>query len=74
MGLNESKMSEAAQQLQNGLALANRRMLEKAAALGYTLIIGDLDGGFQERPAAEVLEETRRSEWWHEHFDKKDDE
>lgn len=69
MGWNESKMSADAQRLQGGLALANRRMLETAAALGRNLILGNLDGGYEERSAAELLEETRQSKWWHDNFD-----
>ena len=69
MDWNGNRLSPNAQILQHGLAIANRHMLEMAAALGRDLVIGSLDGGYAERSAAELLEETRRSEWWHEHFD-----
>lgn len=70
-----NKLSPAAQTLQHGLALANRKMLETAAALGRNLILGDLDGGYTERPAAQLLDEARKSTWWHENFEdeKRDD-
>lgn len=64
-----NKLSPAAQTLQHGLALANRKMLETAAALGRNLILGDLDGGYTERPASELLNEARQSPWWHENFE-----
>ena len=51
-----NKLSPHARQLQHGLALANRRMMETAAKMERTLILGTLDGNYQERPAAEFHE------------------
>lgn len=64
-----NKLSPHARQLQHGLALANRRMMETAAKMERTLILGTLDGNYQERPAAELLGEAHGSSWWHEHFE-----
>lgn len=69
MDWTANNLSPAAQALQHGLAMANRKMLENAAALGRSLILGDLDGGYSERPATELLKEARQSQWWHENFE-----
>ena len=50
-----SEMSDYARQIQHGLALANRQMMERHAKLGQSLIIGALDGTWQEVDAGEYL-------------------
>ena len=68
MDLSNNRLSPEAVKIQHGLAMANRRMLEVAAALQHNLILGALDGGFEEKLARELLEEVKDSEWWQKHF------
>ena len=64
-----NKLSPHARQLQHGLALANRRMMETAAKMERTLVLGTLNGEYRERPARELLDEAQASPWWEEHFE-----
>lgn len=63
-----SEMSDYARQIQHGLALANRQMMERHAKLGQPLIIGALDGTWQEVDAGEYLQESKSTPWWSKHF------
>lgn len=69
MDLGKNKLSPHAQEIQYGLALANRRLMELDTALGRDLILGSLDGTPQQRPACELLNEAHQSNWWKEFFD-----
>jgi len=73
MDFGNSKMSPYAQLIQHGLALANRQLLEKDAALDRRLILGQLDGSFEEKNAREFLEEAKTSDWWKQHFEENED-
>lgn len=66
--MQNEEMSPFAQKVQNGLAKANRRMMEFDAALGRSLIIGQMDGGFKEIPAQQILSESQKLPWWEIHF------
>ncbi len=64
-----NNLSPHARLLQHGLALANRRMMETAAKMERTLVLGTLNGEYRERPARELLDEAQASPWWEEHFE-----
>ena len=68
MDMMGNDLSPYARKIQHGLALANRRLLEWDARLEREVVVGALDGTCTERPAAEVLQEARESDWWQEHF------
>lgn len=72
MDLSNNRLSPEAIKIQHGLAMANRKMLEVAALLQRNLILGNLEGGFEEKSARELLEEVQSSEWWKEHFEAKE--
>lgn len=74
MDFGNSKMSPYAQMIQHGLALANRQLLEKDAALGRQLILGHMDGSFEEKNASDFLEEAKASDWWKLHFEEDKEE
>lgn len=65
----KSPLTPYSRRLQQGLAVANRKMMTRSAAFGYTLIIGGDDGIPREKDARQLLEELRNSPWWAEHFD-----
>ena len=69
MDSKKTEFSEHAACIQHGLALANRRMMERAARLGYTLVEGREDGSFEEYPAEQLLHVAQHSAWWQEHFE-----
>ena len=62
-------MSASAEQIQHGLALANRKMMETAAAMGRNLIICHPGRTWEEANAKELLEKAKESDWWRKHFD-----
>ena len=68
MDMMGNDLSPYAQLIQHGLAVANRRMLEWNARLGRHMVIGAPDGTCAEQPAQGLLDEARRSPWWHDHF------
>ena len=69
MDSGKSNMSAYAQMVQRGLALANRHLLEKEAALDGTLIFGNLDGTYEEKNAKDFLKEVKKSDWWKVNFE-----
>lgn len=74
MDSNEIELSPHAANIQHGLALANRAMMERAAALNHTLIEGCPDGSFEERSARKLLGQAKRSGWWKLHFSEKEND
>jgi len=72
MGLGSSELSPETQKIQRGLAKANRRMIETAAALRRNLILGNMEGDYEEKPACELLEEIKNSDWWRLNFEEDD--
>ena len=64
-----SPLTPYARKVQQGMAVANRRMITRASMLGYSLVIGSLDGSWAEKDAAQLMGELRRTAWWKRHFD-----
>ena len=69
MSTRNTEMSASAEQIQHGLALANRKMMETAAAMGRKLIICRPGESWQEADAKELLEKARSTEWWKKNFE-----
>lgn len=68
MDSKKTELSAHAATIQHGLALANRLMMERAAAFDRTLVEGKRDGSFEEHSARQLLSGAQRSRWWQEHF------
>lgn len=68
MDMLGTELSEHAQLIQKGLALANRRLMERDALLEKNLILGQPDGTWVEVPALQLLEESKKLPWWQENF------
>ena len=64
-----SPLTPYARKVQQGMAVANRKMITRASMLGYSLVIGSLDGSWDEKDAAQLMGELRRTAWWKRHFD-----
>lgn len=64
-----SSFTPYSRRLQHGLAVANRKMMTRAAIFGYTLVIGAPDGTASEKDARQLMDELRQSQWWKDHFD-----
>ncbi len=64
-----SPLTPYARKVQQGMAVANRKMITRASMLGYSLVIGSLDGSCDEKDAAQLMGELRRTAWWKRHFD-----
>lgn len=69
MGSKKTELSAHAAVIQHGLALANRQMMERAAAFDRTLVEGNRDGSFEEHSARLLLLGAQQSRWWREHFE-----
>ena len=64
-----SALTPYARKVQHGMAVANRKMMAKASVFGYSLVIGELDGTYSEKDAAQLMSELRQSPWWKQHFE-----
>lgn len=64
-----SSLTPYSRRLQHGLAVANRKMMTRAAIFGYTLVIGAPDGTASEKDARQLMDELHQSQWWKDHFD-----
>ena len=64
-----SPLTPYARKVQQGMAVANRKMITRASMLGYSLVIGSLDGSWDEKDATQLMGELRRTAWWKRHFD-----
>lgn len=64
----DSPLTPYSRRLQHGLAVANRKMMTRASAFGYSLVIGRPDGSPSEKDARQLMDELRQSDWWTEHF------
>lgn len=51
------------------MAVANRKMMMRASAFGYSLILGEPDGTYSEKDARQLMSELRDTPWWKQHFD-----
>lgn len=63
-----SEMSPYAKRIQHGLALANRKLMERNALLGDSLVVGSLDGTCKNVDAKDFLKESKDLPWWKENF------
>ncbi|MBQ0087958.1 MAG: hypothetical protein KBT27_01325 [Prevotellaceae bacterium] len=68
MDFNNTKMSAQTIRLQQSLAEANRKMIERKAKLGYPIVFGGRDGAVIISDAKDKLSELQESSWWKEHF------
>lgn len=66
---NNYPLSPYCRKVQHALAVANRKMMQRASIFGYSLVLGTPDGKGTEKDARELMDELRQSEWWAEHFD-----
>lgn len=57
-----------AKRVQHGMAVANRKMMMRASAFGYSLILGEPDGSYSEKDARQLMSELRDTPWWKQHF------
>lgn len=64
-----SPLTPYARKVQHGMAVANRRMMARASIFGYSLVLGEPDGGYREQDARSLMEELRGSVWWKAHFE-----
>ncbi|MEG1580263.1 MAG: hypothetical protein RR386_03270 [Bacteroidaceae bacterium] len=69
MSIRNTEKSAYAQRIQMGLAIANRKMMETAAAMGRNLIICRPGEKWQEVDARKLLEDAKQSDWWKTHFE-----
>ena len=64
-----SPLTPYARMVQHGMAVANRKMMARASAFGYSLVIGEPDGSCFEKDARQLMSELQGSPWWKTHFD-----